>query len=102
MTWEQKLQAIQALNETSLHMRKPGDWYVRCGMEVGADNSCVLIGRYGNGNTPQEAVEDHWKIYTDLLKLDEYCVVGCAENRRHVRWNGFMWNDVYSTKLQTK
>jgi hypothetical protein len=103
MTWEQKLQALQALSDVALHMRKPGDWYVNASMEIGADDSGVLVGSYGNGTTPQEAVEDHWSIYTVLLKPKEYCVIctGSQATRRHVRWNGFMWQDVYSTKLET-
>jgi hypothetical protein len=93
MTWEQKLQALQALSDVSLRMRKPGDWYVDSRMEI--KDGPVLVGAYGNGKTPQAAVEDHWQQYA-LLPLDKGPIVVDAmrDSRRHVRWNGFMWQDV--------
>ena len=89
MTWEEKLAACQALAECHLRMRKPGDWYVSHMVDVAT--GCVLEGRYGNGRTPIEAVEAHWRELTDL-KGDERVVSNALrEDRREVRWNGYMW-----------
>lgn len=93
MNWEQKLAAIQALGDTSLRMRKPGDWYVSSTrMEIGGDG--MLSGEYGNGRTPEEAVEEHWRIYTNLPP-GKFIVIGAyTDKRRQVRWNGYMWEDI--------
>ena len=100
MTWEQMLQAIAALGgEPALRMRKPGDWYVeQRGVEV--KQGSILASLYGNGATPEAAVRDHWQQLTDL-KPDEVIVLSAAgPNRRHVRWNGFMWTDVDFTAVR--
>jgi hypothetical protein len=86
MTWEQKLQALQALGDTSLRMRKPGDWYVNTVANIKGD------GGYGNGATPEAAVEDHWKKFAEsgaTVVVDAY-----SPSRREYRWNGFMWEVV--------
>jgi hypothetical protein len=74
-------------------MRKPGDWYVDARMEI--KDGSVLVGAFGNGRTPQEAVDDHWAQYA-FLPADKGPIVlnAMGESRRHVRWNGFMWQDV--------
>lgn len=93
MTWEQKLEALQAISECALHMRKPGDWYVgQYRVEV-ADGSGILMGRYGNGRTPEEAVENHWSELTGL-EPNEYIVLDAyGEDRKQLRWNGYRWAD---------
>lgn len=96
MDWEQKLQAFNALTECKLIMRKPGDWYVSQQVDV-KQGSC-LSGIYGNGKTPQAAVEDHWQRLTSLPK-DQYIVAreywdGDTCKRLAVRWNGFMWDHI--------
>ncbi len=93
MDWQQKFAAIKAFAgdfETCLMMRKPGDWYVSAGMAQGGDG--VLLGTYGNGATPEEAVDDHWRIYTDDMPHDKYAVADRANPPRRGRWNGFMWD----------
>jgi hypothetical protein len=94
MNWEEKLQALQALGETRLAMRRPGNWYVdQRGVEVGGDG--MLAGLYGEGEMPINAVDDHWKKYVTNLPADKYIVIGAyTDKRRQVRWNGFMWEDV--------
>jgi hypothetical protein len=94
LNWQEKFAAVQVLGEASLRMRKPGDWYVSQMVEVlETEDSSVLVGRYGNGSTPKEAVEDHFNTLTAEQPL--HCVVVDAMStrdvRRHVRWNGFMW-----------
>jgi hypothetical protein len=94
MNWEQKLEALQGLDcEISLRMRAPGNWYVdHRGIEVKKHGSAILRGEYGNGRTPEEAVEDHWRLLTGLGP-EEYVVLHAMlpEKRRHVVWSGFMW-----------
>jgi hypothetical protein len=93
MNWEQKLHALNSLAECKLIMRKPGDWYVSQRTEVKRESDSVLTGKFGNGPTPQAAVDNHWQELTG--NLDEFIVLeayaGC---RRHVQWNGFMWIDL--------
>lgn len=91
MDWQQKLAAIQAFAgsyDTSLKMRAPGDWYVACAMSIG--DAGLLSGKYGNGTTPQEAVEEHWRIYSSLPR-NRYAV---NKDNIRARWNGFMWETV--------
>lgn len=93
MSWEEKLAAIQSLTgDASLKMRRPGNWYVNARMDLGGNG--LLEGKYGNGATPEEAVENHWKIYT-MLPPDRYVVVnGNFDGNRRLRWNGYMWREV--------
>lgn len=94
MTWEQKLAALQVLAETSIRMRSPGDWYVSANMQIGSKDSCLLVGTYGNGATPQEAVENHWNKYAMNLPADQYLVVGVAPYKCY-RWGEYMWCEVH-------
>lgn len=101
LDWQQKAAALAALAELSIKCRKAGDWYVSQNVEI-KDNS-VLRGEYGNGSTPQEAIEDHWqRLVTNLEKSPLYLVAraGGGEDRRAVRWNGFMWQDVPEPKRE--
>lgn len=95
MTWEEKLQALQALGcDTSLKMRAPGNWYVAAvGRAIAGDG--FLTGSYGNGRTPQEAVEDDWNEIVVNLPINRYINVSSysAGKEKNVRWNGFMWAD---------
>ncbi len=97
MTWEQKLQACQALCEHTLRMRKPGDWYVDGSVDV-KRRSC-LEARFGNGRTPEEAVEDHWKQLTELEPGQYLVIKAYGEDRQAVEWNGFMWTTVRERQL---
>ena len=92
MTWEQKLAALNAITQHSLIMRKPGDWYVSSSMNIGGRG--VLVGVFGNGATPDEAVDDHWRQFVDEIdKEGDYIVVDDSAFPKCVRWNGFMWAD---------
>lgn len=93
LTWEQQLVAIKAFAgdfNVSLKMRKPGDWYVEAHMSLGGDG--MLLGTYGNGRTPEEAVEDHWRIFAVEIPDDRYVVATGEQPYRRARWNGFMWS----------
>lgn len=90
MTWEEKLSALQCVAETALRMRKPGDWYVS--MRAGIGGGGMIRGEFGNGKTPEEAVNAHWDAYVTHLPSDRYVVTGPEDNTR-VRWAGYMWRD---------
>jgi len=96
MMWEEKLAACKALGDCALRMREPGDWYVSWSVEaVEHGHPGILVGRYGNGATPQLAVEDHWSRIT-APEVSALVVNAMRPTRREVRWNGFMWWDVPS------
>ena len=93
MTWEQKLAALKSLTETHLKMREPGNWYVSAHAREVQDG-CVLSSSYGNGATPEEAVEDDFRKMT-AVKYPKAIVVNYRGTReKRVRWNGFMWESV--------
>lgn len=93
MTWEEKLAACQALSECSLKMRSPGNWYVQqCGTDI--TQGSMLVGKYGNGQTPQQAVEDHWLKLTELAPQEYIVIRAYGEDRLAVKWNGYMWSTV--------
>lgn len=87
MDWQQKLHALKAITSTHLEMREPDDWYVRAHARSIEDGT-MLRGAYGDGATPQAAVESDWAQMTALG------VVVVLKDNRRVRWNGFMWEDV--------
>jgi hypothetical protein len=97
MNWEQKLQALNALVECSLKMRHPGDWYVSQSIDIKCDH--ILKSICGNGETPVEAINDHWQQATIDIEVGEYLIArsywdGNVSRRMAVRWNGFMWDHV--------
>lgn len=99
MDWQQKAEALAGLTELAICFRekqdrigRPQSWYVRQTIDI-KDGPC-LHGAFGNGHTPQEAIENHWQRLVDELPADKYLVVRAADKRRAVRWNGFMWQDV--------
>ena len=94
MTWEQKAAALNAVASISIRIRRPGDWYVHQDAEIGGDG--ILSGRWGHGTTPEEAIEDHWQLFADPGPAHpKYVVINAyQENRKQLRWNGFMWVDV--------
>ncbi len=94
MTWEQKFAALCSIADTSLKMRKPGDWYVSAnGREISINNGYFLSGEYGEGKSPQEAIEnDFKKLAENQPRVVLHAFSGT--NRREVFWNGFMWQDL--------
>lgn len=65
LNWEQKWQKItQIAPRATVCMRLPGDWYVSAGMEHAQGEAC-LIGDYGDGFDPAQAIIDHWNQYAD-------------------------------------
>lgn len=98
MTAEQKAEALAALDGLKVEFvsrRAPslGPWF--CGQNVQIKSGGLLKGGSGNGWTPYEAIEDQWKRFVTDLKDNEYLVIDSikGDERRRVRWNGFMWKD---------
>lgn len=88
MTWEEKFEALKALGNTSLRMRKPGHWYVEPGGRCIRDGP-LGDGAYGEGSTPQAAIEDDWSKIAEGGELIECSPWGGP--KQLVRWNGYMW-----------
>jgi hypothetical protein len=104
MDWQRKAAALNALAEIKISIRTPGDWYVLQSVNIREKN--VMVGVCGNGKTPEEAIEDHWRQAVDDIIEDHWrqAVDDIGDHylvaregghpRRAVRWNGFMWEDV--------
>lgn len=94
MTWQHKALAIKSLTGLfgfSLNMRGVGDWYVSANGVHRKEGGC-LSGGFTSGKTPDEAVEQWWDWATDP---GYYLVTSNRDGqRRAVKWNGFMWEDV--------
>ncbi len=103
MNWKEKMDALSSLDDDiSIKYREASfiseraleSWYVSQRVEIKVKGGGVVKSVSGNGNTPEEAIEDHWKQLTEL-KSDEYIVVNAgSDNRQAVKWNGFMWKRV--------
>ena len=94
LTWEEKLEIIQSIEgmfsfNTFLAMRKPGNWYVQSRTHIYTENSPMIHGNYGNGKTPQEAVENHFKIYVEDIKDNQYVEY---EGKKY-RFEGHIWKE---------
>lgn len=104
MNVKQKWAAIKALDpRASIQCRDLGDFYIEDSAHVG-DGSGIQIGKYGNGATPEEAVENHWEIYSTLDQWHYICGALRQDDgtykRYRKRWNGFMWADVDTFELE--
>lgn len=96
MNWEEKFAAIKAIGgmDTAITMRSPGDWHVT-GTRIEIAHDGMLLSTTEHGRSPQEAVELRWKQLTELTGKQTHLVLNAyGDNRRHVRWNGYMWVDV--------
>lgn len=91
--YEQMFAAINALAPASVMMRKPGDWYVRqSGVDV--KRGRLLCSAYGNGDSPEAAIRDHWTKLTSVAAPHYIVLIAGGPGRTAVRWNGFMWERV--------
>lgn len=108
MDFDQKAAALLALGEFTIQLRDPyynvgrndgkPSWYVCQSVEI--KDGPFLLGNYGNGHSPAEAVLDHWRVLVEELPSGTYLVTHASGTaRRAVRWNGFMWQDVHEPKL---
>jgi hypothetical protein len=90
MTPEQIVTALDALGEDLVvHCNGERAWVAFRGVEIA--NGTALEGVMGRGQTINAAIQDLWdKIRS--LPADRWLVLGAhSDNRRAVRWNGFMW-----------
>ena len=96
MEWQDKWRALISLTGTTadnyVGTDINGQWYVHLsGVEI-ADGA-FLCSRTGRGDTPQLAIEKTWDDLA-YLKSTEWIVVRAnSDQRRCLRWNGFMWED---------
>jgi hypothetical protein len=95
MTLEEKLARLREIAHTEVLMRDNGTWYVQAyGRETQRRGSGILAGTYGDGRTPEEAVENDWEQIANLPP-DRYVVLDAmSPKRRHVRWGGAGWIDL--------
>ena len=98
MDWQQKALALQLLVgwlNFSIKMRGVKNWYVQTkGLE--RKEKSILSSGCTSGITPQDAVEQCCEWATDSKY---YLVLNAhATDRRAVKWNGFMWEDVTEEK----
>lgn len=90
MNTTQKALALNALGGFSIKIRSSGDWYASVSAEI--KRGVFLESPAVSEATPNKAVDSLFKIYTDLgvhVVLNAY-----GKDRREVRWNGFMWEDM--------
>lgn len=96
MTTREKALALNALSRLSLELDCNNQWFVnhqRVDIKE-IDHPGVICSVTGRGDTPEDAIEDHWHKMT-ASGQNLYIVVNALHNsRRHVRWNGFMWEDL--------
>lgn len=93
MNWQEKAAALFALGgDPSIRMRKVGDWYVY--QDVVIKDGAYLRNFYGNGATPQGAIENHWKVLVEDLEDGQYLLVMSHSRRKAVKWNGHAWVDI--------
>jgi hypothetical protein len=100
MTLEQKMIALKALVGGAgfdLKMRSPGNWYCHLpGVEI--KDGSMLTSPTDSSGTPELAIARAWVQHT-CLSPSQYLVLNAyGPNRRAVRWNGFMWEDISETK----
>lgn len=89
---EQQFQILQSLlifsGAASIHMRKPGDWYMLL-PGVGRREKNAICSGGVSGKTPEEAVQKMFDWATGQEFPMEIKTVN--DTSRLVRWNGFMW-----------
>ncbi len=94
LTSDQKFEILQQISPLSLRMRSVGSWYVDCPRRyIGGDG--LMRGSFGNGKTPQEAIDDDFSQIVTYLPNDRYIMV--EDNygkRKNYRFNGYMWKEV--------
>lgn len=96
MTTQDKYDALMALSPSfKIHMRKIGDYYFSpsASVEVATRNKGILRSTYGNGSTPEAAIDDCFRVLTEIGPDDFLVLEAYSPARREVRWNGFMWAD---------
>lgn len=52
----------------------------------------MLVGSYGNGKSPKEAVNDDWRQMAEELPQDRYIVIDRDGKREQFRWIKCLWH----------
>lgn len=95
MTTQQKFDALNALAHAEVRMRKLGDFYCCVGgIEVNAEGSGILRSEYGNGETPKQAIDECWRVLTELKPNERLVLHAMSDDRKYCRWNGYMWKEL--------
>jgi hypothetical protein len=91
---KQRFMALNALAPCAIKIDANCDWYISH-VAVEIQDGAVLRSVVGRGDTPEKAIEDHWKQATELAP-HQYLVIDAfgVRKRRAFRWNGFMWAEV--------
>jgi len=90
MNWEDKAERLQELGILNIHMRYKGNWFCSISNVDIADGT-FLIGKFGNGDSPISAIEDYWKVLTQL-ESGQYIVINALKRGRTVAcWDGMGW-----------
>ena len=91
LTTEAKWGAILNLTPAATLIRRcHGNWYVNApGREI--KRGAILDGAYGNGTTPDEAVDNDWKAITELAPGETIILDSMKPTRRSVEWTGSGW-----------
>jgi len=90
LTWDGRVQALQAIGFVSLYMEKPFDWRVHHENVAILDDEDELVPQ-GRSTNPYGAVDDHWR---QLTATSPILVIIRDRNRALVRWNGTGWVEV--------
>lgn len=101
MDYQHKAEALAGLCDLFIKYRErqwrigsAEPWYVQQDINVKEAGASTLVGTYGNGLTPEAAINDHWRALVEDLGHNEYLIVASGTDRRRaVKWNGFMWAD---------
>lgn len=93
MDFTQKSRAIKALADVLEVRFHDMGWAATAGNVEVRDNG-LLMGVTGRGRTPETAVDELFERLTNV-PAGQYLVVNAySDQRRAVRWNGFMWAQV--------
>lgn len=100
LTWEQKAEAMDALAPFTFKIvprHGGGGWCASVSAEV--KSGPILSSGNGHGKSVETAVLALWQGLVTDLKAEDYLVINAmGPNRRAVRWNGFMWADVFEDR----
>ena len=93
MTTQQKALAMAALADGfAILLDMVGEWCCHLpGVETG--DGTMLSAGGPHAATPSGAIEAHWEEITNLPPNKYLVLHATRRNRRHVRWNGYMWAD---------
>lgn len=98
MTWQEKFAAIRALgdspNATTLNMRAVGSWSINLDPTIDIGGNGVIVHPVATGPDSESVVNNLWEKMTNLSDGEYIVVNGMSRRRRHVVWNGFLWEDL--------